>query len=246
MVSYDCAHVFHSIQMPNEICEFSTECSASLNTNDKCQEINHSITLSIVNEDVDGVKAEFLQQLFAAIEEGRLQDILEEVNDISNVYIVTGLQIPPTPAPQETRGLSAGATAGIVVGSFVVLLILVALLVNRRRHQPKEDMPPPLTPVQALTSPDEVESDIRPDTIGKSKASAAALYEGGVVDTSPPLVEPGADSSSNAGSSGWSSSVGNSTLNSGSIDGMEEIPGSSLAAIGAASALASSRGKKDL
>jgi hypothetical protein len=221
-------------------------CIASLEKDDICQEINHSITLKIVNEDVNSIKEEFLKQLNAAIEEGRLQESLNQVNALSDVYIVTGLKFPPTPAPETSRGLTTGATVGIAIGSVAVVLILVAFLINRRKRQRKEETPPPSTPVQALTSPDEVEGDIRPDVGGKSKASAAALYEGGAVDTSPPLVEPGADSSSNAGSSGWSSSVGNSTLNSGSIDGMDDIPGSSLAAIGATSALTSSRGKKDL
>ena len=220
----------------------------------------HYITLSIVNEDVELVKASFLTQMNAAISEGRLQESLLAVNPDSNVYIVTGLAVAPTAAPVEpgATGLSSGQTAGIVIGALAgIALIAAAFLVRRRRQNDKdhdEYIPGAVTASQTLSAAQDVEGDLGGDgTLGagqadygvKSKASAAALVEGGIADSSAPQDEKGADSSSNAGSSGWSSSVGNSTLNSEGIEGMDEVTGSSLAAIGAASALAASSGNKD-
>ena len=210
-------------------------------------------------DDVQLVKAQFVAQLDQAIAEGRLQETLEDVNANSNVYILTGLQNPPTAAPQsQSSGLSSGATAGIVLGSIggVAIIILGLFAIRRRRDVDKEQdayFPQAISTSQTLATPQDVEGDLGGDgTLGvgqadyRSKASAAALVEGEIADNSVPQDEKGADSSSNAGSSGWSSSVGNSTLNSESIDGIDETTGSSLAAIGAASALAARRGSKDV
>ena len=200
-----------------------------------------------------------MTQLNASILEGRLQDSLTSVNPKSNVYIITGLEVAPTASPVEpgASGLSSGQTAGIVIGALAgVLIVAAALLVRFRRKEDKDEeyIPGAVTASQTLSAAPDVEGDLGGDgTLGagqadyrvKSKASAAALVEGGIADSTPPQDEKGTDSSSNAGSSGWSSSVGNSTLNSESIDGMDEVTGSSLAAIGAASALAASSGKKD-
>lgn len=238
-------------------------CPSNLNSKDTCQTIAHSITLNIVNEDdTTVIKKDFLTQLNLAILEGRLQESLDSVDANSNVFIVTGLAVPPTPSPTEaaTGSLSSGQTIGIVIGALAGVGILVgaALLLKRRRDENKEGddtyFPGAITASQTLSAAPDVEGDLGGDgTLGagqadyrvKSKASAAALVEGEIADNAVPQDEKGADSSSNAGSSGWSSSVGNSTLNSESIDGMDEVTGSSLAAIGAASALAATSGSKD-
>ncbi|KAI2491936.1 hypothetical protein MHU86_22614 [Fragilaria crotonensis] len=238
-------------------------CPSNLNSKDTCQTIVHSITLNIVDEDdTTVIKQDFLTQLNLAILEGRLQGSLDSVDANSNVFIVTGLAVPPTPSPTEaaTGSLSSGQTIGIVIGALAGVGILVgaALLLKRRRDENKEGgdtyFPGAITASQTLSAAQDVEGDLGGDgTLGagqadyrvKSKASAAALVEGEIADNAVPQDEKGADSSSNAGSSGWSSSVGNSTLNSESIDGMDEVTGSSLAAIGAASALAATSGSKD-
>jgi hypothetical protein len=218
--------------------------------------------LNIVNETEKSVEVVFVDQLNDAIREGRLQESLNSVDSKSSVFIVTGLVVAPTPSPSEAASgsLSSGQTIGIVIGALAGVGIIAgaALLFMRRRDENKESedayFPGAVTASQTLSAAQDVEGDLGGDgTLGagqadyrvKSKASAAALVEGEIADNAAPQDEKGADSSSNAGSSGWSSSVGNSTLNSESIDGMDEVTGSSLAAIGAASALAATSGSKD-
>lgn len=241
-------------------------CPDIINPADTCEIISHVITLMIVDEDSDTVKEEFLVAIDVAVREGRLQRILEtEINPDSTVYIVSGLLVPPTPAPTSEDdgggGLGAGPAAGIAIGAIALVAIVGAgLYVARKRSQAEKDEDSyfPGATQQAVSSPD-VERDLGGDgTLGasqadyrinksKSAAAIATLEDGGVADRAAPTTENRPDQSSDAGSSGWSSSAGVSSLNTGSVDSIEGDslpPGASLAAIGAASALAAGR-KKD-
>jgi hypothetical protein len=243
----------------------SLECPDIINSSDTCQTVLHSITLLIVDENDARVEEAFLVALDVAIRDGRLQRILEtEINPDSTVYIVSGLRVPPTSAPTNEGGgggLGAGPAAGIAIGAIALVVIVGAgLYVARMRRQAEKDEDSyfPGATQQAVSATD-VDRDLGGDgTLGasqadyrinksKSAAAIATLEDGGVADRAAPTAENRPDQSSDAGSSGWSSSAGVSSLNTGSVDSIEGDsipPGASLAAIGAASALAASR-KKD-
>lgn len=224
------------------------------------------------DEENEEVRDLFLVELDRAIKDGRLQAILDEESPNSQVYIVTGLLVAPTAAP-VVGGLSSGATVGIVIAACAgVLVIGGAIYIARRRQADKEDrentyFPGEPTSAQALTSPDSVERDIviAPEvgaagaTLGATQADynikgskkrkSSKAYEtlagaAGVDDKRG----GDAESSSNAGSSGWSSSAGVSSLNTGSVDSADNADGlaggASLAALGAASAIAAAGGRK--
>jgi hypothetical protein len=242
-------------------------CPDIINSEDTCFTVLHSITLLVVDENEDKVEEEFFVALGTAIREGRLQQILEtEINPDSTVYIISGLMVPPTSAPIGGAGggggLSSGATAGIAIGAVALVALLgVGLFLARKRSQAAKDEDSyfPGATQQAVSAP-EVAKDLEGDgTLGasqadyrinkkvKSAAAIATLEDGGVADRAAPSGENRPDQSSDAGSSGWSSSAGVSSLNTGSVDSIEGdslLPGASLAAIGAASALAAGR-KKD-
>jgi hypothetical protein len=202
------------------------------------------------------VRDEFTGELNAAIAAGRLEEILQQLYPSSTVYIVTGLETAPTsaPTPAPGGGLSSGGTAGIAIAAVVAVVVVGGFVYMSRRRGSKEEEDTyfpgvATTGEQQQLSQSAVEKDIGPggETLGaskKSKASARALVEGGDTDANVGQAHEG-DSSSNAGSSGWSSSAGVSSLNTGSMDEMDEGGhGVGLAAIGAASALAGSTSEK--
>lgn len=191
----------------------------------------------------------------------------------SSVRILTGLTPVETDraVAEDDEGLPGGATAGIVIGALVVAILPIALYLSMRRtqeekepygaYEPHEageggiDGQPEESDLEAITRGVQANLGASPTDYGKSYSSKAAPKSEFQPLHKVPAVSPDRDaarkgerdrddnSSSNAGSSGWSSSAGLSSMNTGSAeDSMEQLlnspTGSSLAAIGAASAVA--------
>ena len=208
--------------------------------------------------------------LLDAIVRGELQQNLPPG---SRVRILTGLTPAETDraVAGDDEGLPSGATAGIVIGALVVAILPIALYLSMRRtqeekepygaYEPNEagsgelDGQPGESDVEAITRGVQANLGASPTDYGNSYSSKAPpkpefqpLHK--VPPVSPDRVaarkgeRDGDDnSSSNAGSSGWSSSAGLSSMNTGSAeDSMEHLlnspTGASLAALGAASAVA--------
>jgi len=127
------------------------------------------------------------------------------------------------------------AIVGIAAGAVIIGLFSGKALVDHRRRRgsqlPDDDLD--------LESGESGEfapagSYINVEVVGSEKGAVHAVKgDSMVVGTYEDQISVGG-SSSNAGSSGWSSSAGVSSMNTGSVDSNEYF-GSSLAAIGAAS-----------
>lgn len=228
------------------------------------------------SSEVQEIVSRYESNLLDAIIDGDLQSELLRIRADTPVKILTGL-LPEDGGAEESDSLSTGARAGIAVSiAFVVALLGIGLLVNRRGPQNDsrkidyaayhgED-----ASVDALPSPkpdgsvgDSLFTD---DAVQMSTDRGAAVTLGAAqadygkhsrksVEAMEAgedhLAEPGADEydegSSNAGSSGWSSSAGLSSLNTGSIDDSMDAAaaaGATLATLGIASGIAR-RGKKN-
>jgi len=233
---------------------------------DRCENIGHRITLVDSVDIPDEDLALFETTITEAIARGDLQ---RNLPPDSVVRILTGLE--PTEVDQavgtddDDDGLSGGATAGIVAGALVVAILPMALYLSMRRNQEEKEPYGTYEPqdvgdeMQGHEDDDDVEATAKgvqtnlgasATDYGKSRSKAppntefTPLHKVPAVSPDRDAARKGHndDSSSNAGSSGWSSSAGLSSLNTGSaedsMDMLNSPPGSSLAAIGAASAVA--------
>lgn len=255
------------------VIERTLECNPGLAnpTFDRCENIGHTVTLVDDTADVSEQDVtDFEIALLDAIVRGELQQNLPAS---SSVRILTGLTPAETDraVAQDDEGLPGGATAGIVIGALVVAILPIALYLSMRRTQEEKEPygayepheagsaeiggQPEESDVEAITRGVQANLGASPTDYGKSYSSKAPpktefqpLHK--VPPVSPDRVaarkgdRDGDDnSSSNAGSSGWSSSAGLSSMNTGSAeDSMEHLlnspTGASLAALGAASAVA--------
>jgi hypothetical protein len=262
------------VQLPTSIGTVDNiECDPSVASEDDfCQTISHDISLELSGEDdtEDSVTL-FQAALNNAILNQQLQQELMRVNPDTPVRVTTGSGASPSDGDSDS-GLTAGATAGIVVGALLFGLVpIVAFFVLRNRKPAEKDEAGEFKAFEGSNS------DVQGDELAKADQSSVSdsLYTDAAIqldDVAPPaflganqpdygkkssrrvidelqagqdvLAEPeldvAPDSSSNAGSSGWSSSAGISSLNTGSMDDSTDAAaaaGTSLAAIGATSAL---------
>jgi hypothetical protein len=237
-----------------------------VNTDDRCEDIFASVGIFCLDSDDETSCEEYSSSLESALEtavlEGQLADALAVVNPDSPVFILTGdngpdgLQREITPSDE---GLSAGAITGLVAVGVVGFLMLSILLVRRNRggqeyysKQGEGDLDEITAAAQnipetELDGPDS--SKLARSKRAKSsdapslkKASMASQSDDVDNDGQEPYlkISGGKDDSSNAGSSGWSSHGGMSSIDTSSAD--EELSstfnaqeGTSLAALGAAS-----------
>jgi hypothetical protein len=261
------------VQLPTSIFgTIKTACPPSAPEQDSCIDVNASVTIT-ENEEASSeeVQAAYSAALVEAINEGRLQLALEEVNPNSRIVVEPSVPAP-TPAPAAaSSGLSAGATAGIAVAAVATFLAAAGLLVARKKRLEKDDEYY-AAGTQALADADQNARDARElkdlgegdagvvggamlgatqADYGKNKSKQAVQTSVVAFDTLEEDVKAGPrgdDESSNAGSSGWSSSAGVSSLNTGSADSLDftggQAVGATLAAIGAASAITSRQDSK--
>ena len=168
--------------------------------------------------------------------------------------------------PTDT-GISPRGRTAVIIGAFAFVGFLVALLLARRRIDEDKDeeelQPAPLNArldeePGAVQAPRKLAYDTKPvDTkqhhdpkplvgasapdYGKHQMPNYGKQISESDDDMDHMSDPAEahDSSSNAGSSGWSSSAGVSSLNTGSADGLDDIvgiaAGSTLAGIAAGS-----------
>ncbi len=130
--------------------------------------------------------------------------------------------------------IPVAAIAGLTIGAALLTLIAGRMLMRRRiRGKNNSEQ------YDGLNGP----ANTMEDDFDSNRDTYSPAYKGLVEDSiyrkdiHDLCLENSVASSSNAGSSGWSSSAGISSLNTGSVDSAEYF-GSSLAAIGAASNMA--------
>ena len=176
------------------------------------------------------------------MDDGDLQDSLDESNP-DTVIVVLSESLSRSLTPDD-EGLSSGAIAGISIAAAVglVALLLVGRYTSRSRGDGAFDSDKPV--LQPVGEDMDLEGDTNAATAG---ASAAAAGTGMLGATSPDYSKSqqqkeaekrifdmeamgsGDDNksvgSSNAGSSGWSSSAGVSSLNTGSVDELDDTVG---------------------
>jgi hypothetical protein len=251
--------------IPKLMCLFCVFLADCPNDGDTCLDVSASVTLLLDGQNVTESQTKYTKALTQAIDDGRLETALLEVNNETSVKVLGSAEATspttPTPAPESSEsseGLSSGATAGIAIAAVATVLAAAGLLVARKRTQEKTDAYY-AAGTQALADSDQVardaadmkESDVvmlgatQADYGKKSKQAAqtsVVAFDTLEVEDEKGMRKPGSgDSSSNAGSSGWSSSAGVSSLNTGSADSLDfaggAAVGATLAAIGKASAI---------
>lgn len=233
----------------------ATECPVGLPTEDVCQIVTATITIIFQpGEPTQQITQQFTEDLNSAISSGELMDALDLEWPDTDVYIIDdtlGLNDVET-----GRTISDGGITGIVIGGVAVLAILGFLLV-RRSPPPQEDealKPPPKEPEKEITPPEEPPKlptgvEDTPVAVLGATAPDYGKLEDAMVDNDDALAIRSVDSSSNAGSSGWSSSAGVSSLNTGSHDGLStdgpiSAFGTTLASLGRTKSEPSAPGKE--
>lgn len=161
-----------------------------------------------------------------AIDDGGLQKKLDLLHPENQILILNSADLDPggvVPGGDD-EGIGGGGVAGVVVGS-LAFVALLGLFVSRRQP-PKETEQ--LEPAPRDLALEEAEADIEADkkkeaTLGASKPHYDPGKDAMVDLDEDHAAQMSHDDSSNAGSSGWSSSAGVSSLNTGSQDGTLEV-----------------------
>lgn len=197
------------------------ECPEVVADDVRCESSTALITLLFQPSEADpiAVAEDFEDNLGDAIKEGELQRSLTLLHPDSPVFIIDDNVDPPPPGPTDERGIGDGGVAGVVVAALAVAVIV--LLVSRRRGEPKESY----DDLESVPEDEELKLDDA-DTEGATDPKfdkQAPEFEKGQ-DAMMDLDEQQAlshDSSSDAGNSGWSSSAGVSSLNTGSAGDLD-------------------------
>jgi hypothetical protein len=264
-----------------------------VNSDMLCQNITALIKIEIVTTETTNVSQtamQFQTDVSQAIIDGDLQRELDTLYGGSGqnpVVVLTGLA-GDNPSPSggqdpdddttdenrevESKTLSSGAIAGIVLGAFIGTLIIPAAVYiwNRETREPKPDFEEYEVDDEAKKKKgvdgdfeldEDLQSGAGTDAAIGSLGSAAVIVGATTLGAAQAdygthsrkaaaaIVNTGSDdeddddhaTSSNAGSSGWSSSAGISSLNTGSMDERDDVAlaaGATLAGLGVASAMA--------
>lgn len=182
-------------------------------------------------------------ELVASIQQGELQDSLNLLWPDANVYIIDDTLGLGGDDDDEDRSISSGGITGIVIGSLALVAVLGFFATRRgpAKEELEELEPAPVTPEKEKILEKEIAGDdYDPEfaaTLGASSPDYGK-FQDAMMDNDDAVASMSLDGSdSNAGSSGWSSSAGVSSLNTGSQDGLSaEGPisafGATLAALG--------------
>jgi len=236
-----------SVRIPTLIDEIrDDECPDFISDNDACREVDAAVVVELDGDNAGAVQTKFGDALDAAIEAGDLQRALPSDSPVRILDSIT------PPGSSDDGGIGGRAIGGISAAAAVLLLAAIGFLIvggRRRGGSEKEDDDHqfPTTPVDTPPSPTEMKDDgnlgaSKPD-YGENMKQQVVNLDGMEEEEKIPVAMGAVshDSSSNAGSSGWSSSAGISSLNTGSVDDSLDFKsgaGAKLAAIGAASAIA--------
>ncbi|KAG7341516.1 hypothetical protein IV203_023468 [Nitzschia inconspicua] len=241
-----------SVLLDTSISSFvEVECPDGVADSDTCEAVTASMTLLFqpTESDPEGVAATFQENLESAIFAGDLQELL----NCTEVYILDQSIVDTPPPTSTSRSVSGGGIAAAVIGS-LALVGVIAFLINRTQER-KEGLE------ELATAPKEDPFEEGEDDQGSpdTKATASVVNAAGtsdavqiqkpkkvfdddkdanVVDT---MSNPDDASSSNAGSSGWSSSAGISSMNTGSAEGIDLDKPGAVAGIGSALAALNER-----
>lgn len=170
------------------------------------------------------VREAFEKDLGAAIEDGELQTFLEQVDPDSPVYIA-GFSaddddfdkvIPPNP---KDGGLSGGAISGIIIGGMATILLAAGLL-SRQARQNKNTQDEEFELQDRLKLEEMEEMNALETPQSKNPSSGKASYMGGATLATGAVAtamvassrDPRERQDSDAGSSGWSSREGMSSV----------------------------------
>ncbi|KAG7372448.1 hypothetical protein IV203_018591 [Nitzschia inconspicua] len=130
-------------------------CPPFVPESDSCQNVAASIPLIVYltgddasQEDAALARDSFQMEMATAIQEGRLQQSLEQIDPDSVVYVTTGSSEAPTPTdvdgedPEQQQDdnslLNAGAIAGIAAGAGALVILSALLLTSRRRSNTRK------------------------------------------------------------------------------------------------------------
>jgi len=236
-----------SVQLPTSITEYTADdCPPDMNRSEfSCGNITASITLLFQPSEPNPSEAAgtFQEELSEAIWNGQLQGFLIS----STVYIIDQNMVGS--GDNTGDGGSQGRNIAFAVIGSLALVAVLAFFVTRRQGENK-DGSEELRPVYVddLTLDKGAGRDQPKDNVeAKEKNSGPTkqtILDPDDVDLTKPKdvddlsiademsnLESGDASSSNAGSSGWSSSAGIDSMNTSSVDGLdfEKLP---IAAIG--------------
>ena len=183
------------------------ECDAFLPSEDGCAAITASVKLQFQPDDTSdpiAITEEYKDAADGAIDRGDLQDNLDTLYPDTVVYIIDSIG----PDPDPTGGINSGGIVGIVIASVAFTLLFIAYVVSTRRSEPKDELEPlDPAPREPLSFEDtELEGSRRPSRSKKKHKDKEMLG---------PLSAVIADHDSDAGDSGWSSSAGVSSINTG-------------------------------
>lgn len=202
-----------------QFCCFIPVCPSSVPSTDSCEDIMASIGLYVTEANITQVREAFESSLIAAISDGELQSYLEVVAPDSPVYIV-GIDdgdddnLEPV-VPTGDRGLSGGAISGIVLGGMATFLLTIGLLARRNKNDKEGDDQilkegVELEEMEELNALETPQASNPPDKGGfRSDGAMAAGAMAGIVAASG---DPRERQDSDAGSSGWSSREGLSSV----------------------------------
>lgn len=213
---------------------FSTECpdSPSVAADDTCEKVSSNVAL-VFEPDVDSpedIADLFVQELQDAIASGELYTSLSLFWPDTLIYILddTVVNRGIVDPKENSDSVSAGGVTGIVVGALAVVAILGFLVT--RQGPTKDETVDALQPVPP-------QKEIEPFDPTGALGAVTADYgkdQDAMMDNDEALNNMSMDSSSNAGDSGWSSSAGVSSLNTGDeeIYPVSSSFGSTLRALG--------------
>ena len=208
---------------------------------DVCQSVTAEFDLEHTDETAEEAEGVFEAATFQSIYDGELQRNLDTIDPESPVTILTGV---PVLEPRSSSGLSAGGIAGITIGAVAFPLALMALfLATRSRPESDREAKGEVLDLEDGNSGAAGGASLNSDnavvksSVGSTAADRAVVVNEDEVaqkllrqmEAGEDLVaEPGMENrkdrlfgdehSSDAGNSGWSSSAGASSYNTGSLD----------------------------
>lgn len=221
-------------------CLLIAVCPDIVQSDDRCEDVSASMGLVLDGDSLDTstIRAAFEADLSEAIASGRLQTILEQIAPDSPIYIVTLANEQEDDDTDEINkddssdGISGGAISGIVIGGMAGIILTMALLSRRRQNEENDEYflkenqsadVEELMPAEKMesTTPQEIEPEsnievgVSEEAESSDAVTTAAAIGAGVAVMRPPRskkADQSMEKDSDAGSSGWSSREGLSSL----------------------------------